>query len=88
MPAWVDRIGGRPVDLIGAALGLELEPHAQRHQPPVNRRPGSAQRLLPHDELVNVRTLDIRDRALPPSEKETDITDVVNNGRGPWKSTT
>jgi hypothetical protein len=88
MPAWVDRIGARPVDLIGATLSLEFEPHAQRHQPPVNRRPSSAQRLLPYDELVDVRTLDIRDRALPPSEKETDITDVMNNGRGPWKSAT
>jgi hypothetical protein len=47
----VDRIGARPVDLIGAALGLELEPHAQRYQPPGFYTTADTARLFDPEQL-------------------------------------
>src|SRR5436853_1402698 len=88
MPPRVNRIGARWVGMVVTALGLEFVPHAQRHQPSVNRRPGSTQRLLPDDELVDVCALNIHRGALPPCEEDTDVADVMNNGGGPWESAT
>lgn len=68
--------GGRSV----RQFGLELEPHPQRHQATVNGRTGTAQRLLPYDELIDVRPLHVRWRPPPPVQKGTDITTVVCNG--------